>query len=221
MLLPIRSNTPRLEPKKNPPASQVQLFKNDIIVESSSSESAQATVFFGRDATLLIRVVLKQYAGVKKKAIMTEVKVFTLLEQARQQESGNDLANVLSQHQISLKGLPLMLGYKVSKQYSEILMTHGGDSLEHWLQHINNQQHRIGFAAEMLRQILHAIKSLHAIGYSHGDIKPENICARTTKENKVKFSLIDFGLCQKLPKQGESNTLNKSFRGNYMFCSDQ
>jgi tRNA A-37 threonylcarbamoyl transferase component Bud32 len=45
-----------------------------------------------------------------------------------------------------------------------------------------------------------ALKTLHGLGYSHGDLKPANICARKTKEGKMKFTLIDFGLCQKLPK---------------------
>jgi len=115
-----------------------------------------------------------------------------------------------------------MLGYKISKNFGEIMMTHGGDDLEHWQSHIKTQKERIGFAAEMLRQIMHALKTLHACGYAHGDIKPENICARMTKENKIKFTLIDFGLCQKMPPPGQKNNIrNKSFRGNFMFCSDR
>ena len=44
----------------------VQLFKDDIIVESDSGQSGQAHVFFGREASLGIRVVLKQFMGADK-----------------------------------------------------------------------------------------------------------------------------------------------------------
>ena len=72
----------------------------------------------------------------------------------------------------------------------------------------------------MLRQIIMALKTLHTLHYSHGDLKPENICARKTQEGNYKFTLIDFGLCQKLPLVGETYTKNRYFRGNFMFCSD-
>lgn len=37
----------------------IQLFKDEMIVESSSGQSSQATVFFGRDQNLKIRIVVK------------------------------------------------------------------------------------------------------------------------------------------------------------------
>jgi len=190
-----KAQTPKNISKKDENERRVHLFKNDFIVESSSGQSSQAIVFFGRDATLLIRVVLKQYIGTKKKSIMSEIKIFTLLENVRQEQTGSDLANVINQSSISLQGLPLMLGYKVSKHYSEIMMTHGGNCLEQWMVHIKQVEQRIDFAADMLRQILPALKILHGLNYSHGDLKPENVCARETKEGKLKFTLIDFGLC--------------------------
>lgn len=74
---------------------------------------------------------------------------------------------------------------------------------------------------EMLRQILPAVSHLHRLGYSHGDLKPENICARTSYESNLKFTLIDFGMCQKLPSQGTTPKKNPNFRGNFMFSSTQ
>lgn len=68
--------------------------------------------------------------------------------------------------------------------------------------HIKEPIMRVQYAADMLRQMIMALKVLHGLGYSHGDLKPENICARETKEGKLKFTLIDFGLCQKLPPLG-------------------
>lgn len=49
-------------------------------MESSSGKSSQAVIFFGREKNLKIRVVVKQYSGGKKNAVMTEIKIFTLLE---------------------------------------------------------------------------------------------------------------------------------------------
>jgi serine/threonine protein kinase len=65
-----------------------------------------------------------------------------------------------------------------------------------------------------------ALKTLHGFGYSHGDMKPENVCVRESNEGGLKFTLIDFGLCQKLHKPGSYHKRNAKFRGNLMFCSD-
>jgi len=116
------------------PRWKVNLFNNEIVVESYSSKSSQALVFFGREKSLGIRVVLKQYIGTKKKSIMAEIKVFTLLESLRQQNPGTELVAVINPGR-ELPGLPVMLGYKVSKNYSEILMTHGGSNIEQWMEH--------------------------------------------------------------------------------------
>jgi serine/threonine protein kinase len=72
----------------------------------------------------------------------------------------------------------------------------------------------------MLRQGITALKTFHGLGYAHGDLKPENVCARETKENQIKFMLIDFGISQRLAMPGETMK-NKYFRGNFMFCSDR
>jgi len=58
----------------------------------------------------------------------------------------------------------------------------------------------------MLRQIIPALKTLHGVGYTHGDIKLENICARICSNGNYKFTLIDFGLCRKLPVIGQPDT---------------
>lgn len=195
-----RNNTPPNRSKAGV-ERKVQLFTKNITVESSSDKSSQAVIFFGRETSLGIRVVLKQYNGVKMRSILSEIKVFTLLEQKRQDQAGSELKRQIG-HGSDLQGLPQMLAYKSSKHFSEILMTHCGNSLEKWKHHIKQPQMRMHFAADMLRQIIPALKTLHGVGYSHGDLKPENICARKNKEGQVKFTMIDFGICQKLPKIG-------------------
>ena len=95
----------------------------------------------------------------------------------------------------TLIGLPHMLGYKVAKKYSEIMMTHGGNSLDKWFPNLKDRTERVHFAADMLRQIIMALKTLHGVGYSHGDMKPENLCVRQNSGGRLKFTLIDFGIC--------------------------
>lgn len=72
------------------------MFKHNMIVESYSNKTAQALVFFGREKTLGVRVVLKQFAGSRRKASVTELKIFTQLEGLRQQQTGNELSLVLT-----------------------------------------------------------------------------------------------------------------------------
>jgi len=67
---------------------------------------------------------------------------------------------------------------------------------------IEDRKSKIGFAVDMLREIIPALALLHNFGYSHGDLKPENICARTSNLcDRLKFTLIDFGMSQKLPNR--------------------
>ena len=42
-----------------------------------------------------------------------------------------------------------------------------------------------------------ALKSLSTLGYSHGDLKLQNICiGQTSPEDDYKITLIDFGLAE-------------------------
>ena len=62
---------------------QVLFFADKIIVERISSSSAQAAVFFGREASMGFKVVLKQYSGRTFHEIIREIKLFTHLEKER------------------------------------------------------------------------------------------------------------------------------------------
>jgi len=73
-------------------------------------------------------------------------------------------------------------------------MTNGGECLESWMERVKSRRNRLCFVADMLRQILPGLEKLHAQGYSHGDLKLENICARTCENGNLKFTLIDFGM---------------------------
>ena len=69
---------------------KVHFFKKQIKVESHSSESSQAAVFFGRETNLGIRVVLKQYSS-NLHGIFREIKIFTELERKKEDGSNDDL----------------------------------------------------------------------------------------------------------------------------------
>ena len=74
------------------------------------------------------------------------------------------------------------------------------------------------FMIAMIIQLIQGLKQLHGFGYSHGDLKLENICARPGKDGIFKFTLIDLGVASKLPRIGE-NTQHKNFRGNLLTAS--
>ena len=65
-----------------------------------------------------------------------------------------------------------------------------------------------------------ALKTIHGIGYSHCDLKLQNICVREDVQGKLKFTLIDFGISKKLYTPGVNSETMKFNMGNLMFCSD-
>ena len=111
--------------------------------------------------------------------------------------------------------LPKLLAYKIDEDAGEILMTNDGMNLDAWSQRLTSFKERVPFAFAMLEQVIKALKLLHSFGYSHGDFKPDNICARIDGEgitpgrtkgsgNGYRFTLIDLGMASKLPRLGES-----------------
>ena len=123
-----------------------------------------------------------------------EIKIFTLMEEYKKTMTDqSSLLKVIHSSRV-MDGLPDLLGYKIGNGVGEILMTNGGESLEGWLERIRSRKNRIGFMAEMLRQIIPGLKLIHEMGFSHGDLKLENICARTSSHGNFKFTLIDFGM---------------------------
>lgn len=63
--------------------------------------------------------------------------------------SGNNLGDVINYGH--LIGFPNLLGYKFTNSHSEIMMTHGGNSLLKWQTKLSTRDMRINFAAEMLK----------------------------------------------------------------------
>ena len=67
----------------------VLYFDKKIKVESSIESTAQAKVFFGREAELKFRVVLKQYK-LCLKGMLREIKIFTELERQKNNEENKE-----------------------------------------------------------------------------------------------------------------------------------
>lgn len=97
-------------------------------------------------------------------------------------------------------------------------MTNEGLALNHPDLNFPDKDDRTKFAIEMLRKMIPALQRLHELGYSHSDLKLQNICARKTSSGKYNFTLIDLGMATKLFTLGDKNR-NYYFRGNFMFAS--
>ena len=112
-----------------------EFFKDDIRVESYTSSSTQATIFFGREVYTGIKVVLKQYTKNMLKGMLREIKIHTLLENVRVQLAGEDQEQNLSKNikrGSKHDGLPQMLCYRINKNIGEILMVNDGENLATW-----------------------------------------------------------------------------------------
>ena len=177
----------------------VQLLQNKINVASSSSQSMQARVFFGREPNLGIKVVLKQYKD-DLRGIFREIRIFTELERIRKNKKAYNIGQLIEDGN-KYSTLPQMLSYSTNTDNSigEILMTNEGPTLDFWHEQIIGQEMRMKFAVSMISQIVLGLKQLHDFGYSHGDLKFQNICARPRHNKKFKFTLIDLGVSMKLP----------------------
>ena len=93
----------------------------------------QATVFFGREPNLGIKVVLKQYKR-DLRGIHREIKIFTELERLKKQDRPNSISKIIEESPSFQETLPHLLCYAVGRdnQVGEILMTNGGKNLAHW-----------------------------------------------------------------------------------------
>lgn len=151
--------------------------------------------------------------------MVSEIKIFSRLDRLRNERAGNALANMFTPNH-DIETMPFMLAFKSNHTVGEIMMTHGGNNLHRWLDAHQLKSERAHFAADFLRQSIMAIKTLHSFGYSHGDLKPENVCVLELDHGNYKFTLIDFGLCVKLVEPGDPKRTH-DFRGNLMFSSDQ
>jgi len=84
----------------------------------------------------------------------------------------------------------------------------GGGSLADLLK--KQKKVEIGLAIKIIRQVNHALAYIHAQGFVHLDIKPENILFRSSlnQSHKLETVLIDFGISRAIGQRGlEAGTL--------------
>ena len=60
------------------------------------------------------------------------------------------------------------------------------------------------------------LRTLHSLGYVHCDLKLGNLCAELLPSGKLAFTMIDFGVSQRIITRQNSS---RNFRGNYVFSS--
>ena len=58
----------------------------------------------------------------------------------------------------------------------------------------------------MIREVTQSLRILHNLGYSHGDLKPENICAKQLKDSEFQFTVMNMLMSKKLVKLGAKST---------------
>ncbi len=83
--------------------STVLFYTKELEIDKSSADSAQSVVYFGRETTLHIRVVLKQYMRRSFKNMLREIKIFSLLENYKKTQ--NDQSSLLKVVQTSQRSL--------------------------------------------------------------------------------------------------------------------
>ena len=83
-------------------------------------------------------------------------------------------------------------------------MMYSGSTLEKWKTKLVSKKKRNDFMVKMLRQIILGMKKIHKAGYTHNDLKTDNICVTKSADGSFKFTLIDFGMCSKIASLGDS-----------------
>ena len=177
------------------------------------SETDSINVFYGRDAKRdACQVVVKQYSGDAINELLREIKVHSELK-SKTLTQMKKLENFVPK-----PGLPQLIDYKIRECQGEIIITNEGLDLDKWGERIAGRSERRKFVYCMLPPVIMSLKAIHDLGYCHGDLKPENICARQTKEGRFSFTLTGLGNCAKLAKLGDSSD-DRVHRGNLIFSS--
>mmetsp|Transcript_3089 Transcript_3089/g.4732 ORF Transcript_3089/g.4732 Transcript_3089/m.4732 type:complete len:265 (-) Transcript_3089:771-1565(-) len=132
--------------------------------------------------------------------------------------------------QLQLKdngGFPVIVSAKLSTSLGEILMSFAGrdvfelleiqKSLEDPRKHKKFDLRKL---SDLGMQIVSQLEIIHKLGYTHGDLKFQNICFN---EETKRYTIIDFALVTKIflrnGKHKEQEDV-KSFYGNSLFASD-
>ena len=95
---------------------------------------------------------------------------------------------------------------------------YSGPNLDKWEVKIISPAKKMDFVVTMLKQVVLGLQKIHGLGFTHGDLKTANVCARESSNGSYKFTLIDLGMSSKIARLGDSHA-TKELRGNLMFAS--
>jgi serine/threonine protein kinase len=215
---------PDINPENDPEGYRILHYENFRAIKVLT-ESSQASIFIGNlrnydniinsDRSYVVGkiVVLKQFQLKKERTgFKKELKILKKIKSLDLKNNG---------------GFPVVISAKLSNSLGEILMSYAGkdifevfniqqsleDSRKHRCLNLQN-------LSTMGMQIVSQLEILHKLGYTHGDLKFQNICF---SEETQRYSIIDFALVNKIfHKNGEHKEQEKvkSFYGNSLFASD-
>ena len=103
--------------------------------------------------------------------------MFTFIEKMRKTiTDGQTVVQIFKDFENLDDGLPRLFAYKVKDMHGEILMADAGKPLSFWMRQITSTKQRFNFVCQMLPQLIEALSKIHSFGFSHSDIKMDNIC---------------------------------------------
>ena len=176
-------------------------------------------MYFGKEIVTGMSVVVKKLNEDDQEDLLRELQITLRLEILRNDSQEQSVIQQMISKLDYRDGLPQILGIKLAQTKGEIMMANAGNTLSRWSHDIGSDlETRFEFAFEMCKQLINALKRLHTVGYSHCDLKYENICASVNKAGKLIFTLIDFGVSSKL-KLGSKCRNIKVFRGNFNYST--
>ena len=202
------------------------LHSDNFKINEVLTESSQAIVFIGKyvnfenliDQDKIIiekksKVVLKQFNLLTdRNGFLQEFEVLKKIKQLGIQNNGR---------------FPVIISAKVSKTQGEILMTFSGNNIEYEFDlgsSFRDSYHQRLFTLKQLSdigiQLTSQFEILHKLGYTHGDIKLQNICFDRHTDS---YTLIDFALAIKIfHRNGTHKTQKRAmgFTGNTFFASE-
>lgn len=124
-------------------------------------------------------------------------------------------------------GFPVIISAKLSNSLGEILMSYAGrdifDVFEIQQSLDDSHKHKcfnLKGISDIGMQIVSQMEIIHKLGYTHGDLKFQNICYN---EETKRYTVIDFALVTKIfHKNGQHKAQEKvkGFYGNSLFASD-
>ena len=116
---------------------------------------------------------------------------------------------------------PKLFDYGETKNCSYVVIELCGPSLSSIVKTLPEKKFSLSTAIRTSKHVLHAIQSLHVLGFIHRDIKPANILVRMAHSPPI--CLIDFGLVRiyRDQKTGEHvpQRLKSGFRGTKTYAS--